>query len=199
MGYAAPGNSAVGDSATQGTSVHNPRADHKHGREAFAGTGDIANIAATEAAGTAATVPHGDHVHSFPARVVATVSSDQGPTSGTTELVVASQAVTFDGVSTYAMTFDCYNITFTVATDTFFLQIYDGPTAGSGTKLQEHLLVPNGATNLGGRHITAYANLSAGSHTITARLLRNSGTGTASIATSAGAAGRNAHLVIELL
>lgn len=198
MGFGTPGNSAAGDTATAGTSIHVPRLDHKHGREAFATTADIANIAATESAGSASTVPRGDHVHSFPARVVATVSSDQGPTSGTTELVVASQAATFDGVSTYAMTFDYYNITYTVNTDTFFVSIYDGPTAGSGTKLKEHLLVPNGSTNGGGHQITAYANLSAGSHTITARIARNSGTGTATVSTAAGAAGRNAHLAIEL-
>lgn len=65
MGFGTPGNSAAGDTATAGTSIHVPRLDHKHGREAFATTADIADIAATEAAGTAATVPHGDHVHAL--------------------------------------------------------------------------------------------------------------------------------------
>lgn len=66
MGFATPGSSAVGDTATAGTALSVPRSDHKHGREAFATTSDIADIAATEAAGTAATVPHGDHVHALP-------------------------------------------------------------------------------------------------------------------------------------
>jgi hypothetical protein len=37
--------------------------DHKHAMPAFATTSDIADVAATESAGSAATVPRGDHVH----------------------------------------------------------------------------------------------------------------------------------------
>ena len=61
----APTTSAVGDAAAVGAAAVAARRDHTHGREAFAGTADIANVAATEGAGAAVTVPRGDHTHAL--------------------------------------------------------------------------------------------------------------------------------------
>lgn len=85
-----PTTSAVGDSASVGVSTTGSRSDHKHGREAFATTSDIANIAATESAGTAATVPHGDHVHALPA-----LGAWTGYTPVLTQGVTVTKTVTY--------------------------------------------------------------------------------------------------------
>jgi hypothetical protein len=57
-----PGNSAVGDSAAQGSSASVARLDHVHGRESFAIPGPSA-VGDSAAAGSASTVAHSDHVH----------------------------------------------------------------------------------------------------------------------------------------
>ncbi len=59
---AAPGSSAIADSAAEGVSSLFSRSDHKHGREAAAAPGSSA-IADTPAAGSAATVARSDHKH----------------------------------------------------------------------------------------------------------------------------------------
>lgn len=58
-----PGNSAIGDTATAGTSGSVARADHVHGREAAATAGASA-VGDTAAAGSATTVARSDHRHS---------------------------------------------------------------------------------------------------------------------------------------
>lgn len=55
--------SAPGDTTSQGTATEYARTDHRHGRESFATTAEIADVASTEAAGTSGTVARGDHVH----------------------------------------------------------------------------------------------------------------------------------------
>jgi hypothetical protein len=75
--------SAVADSAAAGTSTKTAAEDHRHGREAFATTSDIADVAATESAGTAATVPHGDHTHALPALAAWTSYNPVWSSSGT--------------------------------------------------------------------------------------------------------------------
>ena len=60
---ATPGNSAIGDTATAGTSSSVARADHVHGREAAAAAGASA-VGDTAAAGSATTVARSDHRHS---------------------------------------------------------------------------------------------------------------------------------------
>lgn len=52
VGYGSPAASAVGDTSADGVSANVARSDHRHPREAFAGTG------------AAATVAHSDHTHS---------------------------------------------------------------------------------------------------------------------------------------
>lgn len=59
-----PGSSAPGDTVAPGTATSLVRSDHRHGREAFATVTELDVVnAAGEAAGTSATVPHGDHKH----------------------------------------------------------------------------------------------------------------------------------------
>lgn len=62
----APGDSAVGDVADEGISTSLALADHVHGREAF---GSPTGLADANAAGSASTVPHSDHVHKRTVRV----------------------------------------------------------------------------------------------------------------------------------
>lgn len=107
------------------------------------------------------------------------VTANSADTSGTNDLVVATLgAITGDGATQVQMMVQVYNATVTVSTDTFFLQIWDGATAGSGTKLASALIVPNGSSNTGGLHLMCADTPSSGSHTYTARIQRNSGTGT---------------------
>jgi hypothetical protein len=79
--------------------------------------------------------------------------------------------------------FSWYNVTLTVATDSFKILLYDGPTAGSGTNVAQWLLTI--AANGGSGVTRAILTPSAASHTYTARLVRNSGTGTATLIGSA--------------
>lgn len=115
---------------------------------------------------------------------ITTVTANAGPTSATTELVVASApAFTPDGSTVVEIMFTWYNVTLTVSTDSFLMRLYDGPTAGSGTQIGQWLL--NSATNGGSgvlRYVTTPSNAS---HTYTARLVRNTGTGTATMVASA--------------
>jgi hypothetical protein len=127
-----------------------------------------------------------DNMNFLKSGVVAstTVTANVGPTSSTTELVVASApAVTFDGTTQVEVMFSWYNVTLTVATDSFKILLYDGPTAGSGTNVAQWLLTI--AANGGSGVTRAILTPSAASHTYTARLVRNSGTGTATLIGSA--------------
>lgn len=111
-------------------------------------------------------------------------SASVGPTSGTTELVVCTApAFTADGTTIVELSFSWYNITQTVATDLFFVRLYDGATAGAGTQLAQHF--PPNALNSGGGYTRAVFTPTAGAHTYTARLVRSSGTGTASVIAAA--------------
>ena len=58
-----PSNSAVGDTAAQGTSGSVARLDHAHGREGFGAAGYPVDVAATEGDGAATTLPRSDHQH----------------------------------------------------------------------------------------------------------------------------------------
>lgn len=113
-----------------------------------------------------------------------TVTANSAATSATTELVVASApALTPDGTTPIEVMFNWYNVTLTVTTDLFLMKLYDGPTAGSGTQIGQFLL--NSAAN-GGSGMMRYAYVpTAVSHTYTARLVRNIGTGTGTLVASA--------------
>lgn len=102
------------------------------------------------------------------------------------ETVIQSVAFTADGVTPALVAWSVYNLVATVLTDTHFAAIWDGPTAGAGTMLARQLLVPNGNANIGGVTVLTVVTLSAGAHTLTARLSRNAGTGTIATAASAG-------------
>lgn len=112
-----------------------------------------------------------------------TVTTNQGPTSATTELVLAtSPAFTADGSTLVEIVFSWYAIAQTVSTDVFLVKLYDGTTPGSGTQLAQWLNSAAGATtSMGSGFIRAFITPSAGSHTYTARLVRSSGTGTATL------------------
>lgn len=62
-GFATPGSSAIGDTATAGTATTVSRSDHVHGREA-AGTPGASAVGDTASAGSATTVARSDHRHS---------------------------------------------------------------------------------------------------------------------------------------
>jgi hypothetical protein len=110
-----------------------------------------------------------------------------GSTTGTTQLVIATAPeITCTGVERLVILASWYNLVTTVATDTFFVQIYDGATAGSGTKLAQ-VLTLNNTANAGGGTTHAVVTPSAGAHTYTMRIQRNSGTGTAAMAAGVGA------------
>lgn len=114
------------------------------------------------------------------------VTANVGPTSATTELVVASApAFTPDGTTPIEIMFNWYNVALTVTTDVFLMKLYDGPTAGSGTQIGQYLL---SSLASGGSGVLRYTYTpTAVSHTYTARLVRNSGTGTATMSASATA------------
>lgn len=57
-----PGNSAVGDVADAGVDTDAARADHRHGREAFAAPAASA-VGDAQTTGVATSVPHSDHKH----------------------------------------------------------------------------------------------------------------------------------------
>lgn len=121
--------------------------------------------------------------------LVSSVTSSQGPTSGTTELVVAtSPAFTADGSTLVAIDFTWYNINESVAGDFFQVKLYEGTTPGAGTQLAQW--IHNGApssTVIGGGLVRAVVTPSAGTHTYTARIVRSSGSGTATLSASSTA------------
>lgn len=106
--------SAVGDSQNAGVNALGARADHKHGREAFAAPGTLA-FGAGASAGSAASVSRSDHGHGMPAdptgkslqltgltgtfRLVG-VTTGGPPTTGTFQL----NDVAFDGSSLWLCT-----------------------------------------------------------------------------------------------
>lgn len=108
-----------------------------------------------------------------------------GPTVGTTELVlVTAPSVTVDGTTEVEVSFCWYNVAQTVGTDSFFIRLVDGPTAGSGTNIATWFLNPS--TSTGGGNIRTVVTPLAGAHTYTARLYRNAGTGTATLQSASG-------------
>lgn len=117
------------------------------------------------------------------------VTSSVGPTSGTTELVIASKAVTLDGSTLVEVMFSFYNINKTTGADNFTVTLYDGASAGSGTQIAQW--IPNGSSStstvIGSGNLRTVLTPAAGTRTYTARLARTSGSGTATL--SAGATG----------
>lgn len=106
---------------------------------------------------------------------VSTGTVSVGPTSSTTELTLSSiTPPTFDGSTAMVLSYSWYNVTQTVSTDTFFIRLYDG-----STQVAQYFLIPG--SNCGGGTVQVALTPSAGSHTFTARIVRNSGTGTASV------------------
>lgn len=71
------GSSAVGDAASAGTGNTLARANHVHGREAFATPSATSRPGDAAGAGSATTVPHSDHAHAREAFGTNTVAADQ--------------------------------------------------------------------------------------------------------------------------
>lgn len=113
------------------------------------------------------------------------LSANVGPTSGTTELTLATLAAfTADGATVVALSFNWYNVTCTVTTDIFQVRLREGATL-----LQPWLLPPNGTANLGSGFCQWIGTPSAGSHTYNVSLLRVGGTGTATYVAAGNAQG----------
>lgn len=125
-----------------------------------------------------------DDLNALTVGEVTTVTSGVGPTSGTTQLILATSAeITGNGIDAFEVAFSWYNITKTVSTDVFLVALYDGDTAGSGTQLTQWLLII--LANGGSGYLRTLVTPSTGAHTYTARLYRSAGTGTASLAAAA--------------
>lgn len=115
-----------------------------------------------------------------------TLTSNVGPTSGTTELdVITAPAVTIAGTTRrLKITFSFRSINGSVANDIFSLRIKEGATILHESNWQTTLAV-NG---VGGGNIVAIVDSpTAASHTYKATITRVSGTGTATIEQVAGA------------
>src|SRR5207253_501298 len=78
----------LGDSAAAGSSTGPARANHVHGREAFAAQAELSGVGSAFSAGSNTTVPRSDHVHTAPqhARVTGRTTALVGgtpPAAGT--------------------------------------------------------------------------------------------------------------------
>lgn len=106
-----------------------------------------------------------------------TTLQSSGPTSGTAETTLAQVGVVHANVGDHAiLSFSWYNITQTVSTDVFLLRFYNQT---SSTLLNEYLL-PTGANCFGGTFMSD-AVVGAATTTFDVRLVRSSGTGTATL------------------
>lgn len=99
-------------------------------------------------------------------------------TSATTVLtLISAPAASFDGATEVSIEFSAYNFVKSVASDTFLLRIMDG-----ATQLQQQLLGYNTAVvNAPSGPLRAVLTPSAGSHTFSVTVVRNTGTGTINI------------------
>ncbi len=86
-----PGNSAVGDSAAQGSSASVARVDHKHGREGFGTVTPETSYGLSSADGTANTVSHSDHTHGSPGHDNHSNLTNLGSDSHTQYLLLAGR------------------------------------------------------------------------------------------------------------
>lgn len=116
-----------------------------------------------------------------PAPVMQRVTSSSASTSGTNELTVITALYTSDGVTEAEAYFDWYNVVKTVANDVFLMRLYDGST------LMRSWLGNVSITNAGASPLREIWTPPAGVRTITGRLVRSSGTGTAQMIAAAGA------------
>ena len=71
----APGNSAVADTASAGSTLVAARADHRHGRENF---GSPSSVGAANANGSATTLVRSDHVHGLGAASLGSITNMTG-------------------------------------------------------------------------------------------------------------------------
>lgn len=101
-------------------------------------------------------------------------------TSSTTELTLATVTVTCDGTTSLEVEFTWYNFVKSIAGDTFLWKLYDG-----ATQLQQALNENTAVVNTGNKPLRAIVTPTSGSHTFTAKIVRNTGTGTASASPAA--------------
>lgn len=112
-------------------------------------------------------------------------------TSGTTELTIDTTG-TFvaDGLMEVEVTWSAYNMVKTVNTDSFFLRLYDGAVL-----IRELFIPASSGTSVGTVPISKVLTPSAGNHTFSVRVVRNSGTGTMTV--EATSSTRSADLVVK--
>jgi hypothetical protein len=175
-----PTASAVADAAAAGSSTSASRADHKHGREAFASP--VATAPTGNSAGTATTVPHSDHVHQGTGTLsggYAPATANQG--SITTEVDLTSLTVTVTTVAgrRYKITGKA-NFQSTVADDRVDLRIYQ-----DGTMINDADTALRVANSDQTCMAVAVVAPSAASHTYKLTAVRLSGTGTLTMACGA--------------
>jgi hypothetical protein len=99
-------------------------------------------------------------------------NSSHGPISTVETTILALPALTFSGTDKYKVFFSTYNFVFSVATDTYFVRLYDG-----ATMIREWLLAGS-TVNFGGFNATAIWTPAAGNRAVAIKAIRNSGTGT---------------------
>lgn len=117
----------------------------------------------------------------LPAPVMQRVTTSSSSTSGTNELTVITALYTSDGVTEAEVVFDWYNVVKTVANDVFLMRLYDGST------LMRSWLLNVAITNAGGGILRDIWTPPAGVRTLTGRLVRSSGGGTAQMIAAAWA------------
>lgn len=154
--YATPGNSAVGDSAAQGSASTVARSDHVHGRESFGAVTAISTFGASSANGSATTVARSDHNHGSPvhdnaAHSAINLSALAAPTGA---VAWGSQRITTLADPTSAQDAATKNYVDSVATG---LDVRDAARLATAAVLPNSPTYSNGTSGVGAT-LTAGAN-----------------------------------------
>jgi hypothetical protein len=126
-----PGSSAVGDVAAKGAGPLLATSNHVHGREAFA---TPVAVGTANAAGSAATVVHSDHVHLAPGNIGKTLhTADYTLTTGYTD--VMSVTVTLVAGRQYRVSAACHG---SLSAASYFItaKLVDGSTQIATTNME---------------------------------------------------------------
>lgn len=110
------------------------------------------------------------------------VTAGSFTTSAATELTLATVTVTCDGTTPVEVQFTWYNFVKTVAGDTFLWKLYDG-----ATQIAQALSENTAVVNTAAKPLRTVLTPTAGSHSFTAKIVRNTGTGTAQAAPTTSA------------
>lgn len=107
------------------------------------------------------------------------VTAGSPSTSGATQLTLATADIVSNGTSKWEAAWSWYNVVKTATADVFLVHLYDEST------LLASWLLNIGVLNGGSGYLRREWTPPAGERTITARLVRASGTGTAQLAANA--------------